>query len=210
MLFVMDSGQTGPYHGAMATAHSARSELDHIVVAARTLEEGSAWVEAALGVAPVPGGKHASMGTHNRLLSLGRGCYLEVIAIDPDAPAPARPRWFGLDEPAMRLRLARGPALIHWVERTADIDAALRSYPERVDVLDLARGDYRWRIGVPPDGRIPCGGRCPTLIQWQGDAHPADRLPRSGCELVALETRAPLAASIATPAGPRRLPPTPE
>ena len=60
MLFVMDSGQTGPYHGAMATAHSARSELDHIVVAARTLEEGSAWVEAALGVAPVPGGKHAS------------------------------------------------------------------------------------------------------------------------------------------------------
>ena len=56
MLFVMDSGQTGPYHGAMATAHPARSELDHIVVAARTLEEGSAWVEAALGVAPVPAG----------------------------------------------------------------------------------------------------------------------------------------------------------
>ena len=147
------------------------------------------------------------MGTHNRLLSLGRRRYLEVIAIDPQAPPPPRPRWFGLDEPAMRARLAQGPALIHWVERTADIEAALRAYPEQVDVLDLSRGDYRWRIGVPPDGRIPCGGRCPTLIQWQGDAHPADRLPASGCELVRLRTERTLAALIATPSGRRSLPP---
>ena len=30
----------------------------------------------------VPGGKHAFMGTHNCLLGLGPGFYLEVIAID--------------------------------------------------------------------------------------------------------------------------------
>jgi hypothetical protein len=59
--------------------------LDHLVVAARTLEEGAAWVTGRLGVSMAPGGKHALMGTHNRLLSLGARAYLEVIAIDPDA-----------------------------------------------------------------------------------------------------------------------------
>ena len=48
------------------------------------------------------------MGTHNRVLGMAGGMYLEVIAIDPDAAAPERPRWFGLDEPAMRERLRGG------------------------------------------------------------------------------------------------------
>ncbi len=47
---------------------------------------------ATLGIAPGPGGVHPFMGTHNRLLRLGPRLYLELIAIDPDAPAPAQPR----------------------------------------------------------------------------------------------------------------------
>ncbi len=160
-----------------------KAELDHLIVAARTLEEGARWIERELGVAPVPGGKHALMGTHNRLLALGAGRYLEVIAIDPEAPAPARPRWLALDDPAMRARLAKGPALIHWVERTDDLEAALRSYSPEIEILSLGRGPYRWRIGVPPDGTIPGNGTLPTLIQWQG-AHPADALPPSGVTLL--------------------------
>jgi len=183
---------------------SASTEVDHLIVAARTVEEGAAWVEAQLGVAPVPGGKHALMSTHNRLLALDGGRYLEVMAIDPAAPAPRRPRWFGLDSPAMRARLARGPALIHWVMRTADIGAALRDYPEPVEVLDFERGDYRWRMGVPRDGRLPCGGECPTLIQWDSTVHPAQRLPASGCALADLGR--PLAARFLTPVGERAMP----
>ena len=180
--------------------------LDHLVVAAGTLEEGAAWVEARLGVAPVPGGKHATMGTHNRLLGLGAAEYLEVIAIDPDAPPPARPRWFALDSPAMRARLARGPALIHWVVRSDDIVAAARECPEPLDILALSRGEYRWRIGVPPDGRLPCEGRAPTIIQWEGDKHPARALPDSGCRLVALDTSGEWPrARILTPSGERWL-----
>jgi len=87
--------------------------VDHLVVAARSLEEGVAWCETTLGVTPGPGGKHAFMGTHNRLLKIATeaypAAYLEIIAIDTDAPPPGRPRWFGLDT----LELSAGPRLVH-------------------------------------------------------------------------------------------------
>ena len=56
--------------------------LDHLAVSAATLEEGAGWIGERLGVAVEGGGRHAEMGTHNRLLSLG-DLYLEVIAVDP-------------------------------------------------------------------------------------------------------------------------------
>lgn len=164
-------------------------ELDHLVVAARTLEEGVAWIEERVGVAMGPGGKHATMGTHNRLLSLGPGRFLEVIAIDPEAPPPGRARWFTLDEPATRARLERRPALLHWVVRTNDIEGALRALGgERPAVLDLARGDYRWRIGVPENGALALAGTFPTVIQWRG-SRPSEALPGSGCRLESLRLR---------------------
>ena len=46
------------------------AELDHLVVAAATLEQGCDWLESGLGVRPQPGGKHVAMGTHNALLRL--------------------------------------------------------------------------------------------------------------------------------------------
>jgi hypothetical protein len=181
-------------------------ELDHLVVAARTLEEGGAWVEAKLGVAPAAGGKHPTMGTHNRLLRIGPREFLEVIAIDPEAPPPRRPRWFDLDSPQMRARLEEGPALIHWVERTPDLDAALRNYSEPVETLSFSRGPYRWRMGVPRDGRRPGGGSLPTLIQWGGALHPADALPESGCRLEGFtQENGRITADFATASGMRTI-----
>jgi hypothetical protein len=178
--------------------------LDHLVIAARTLDEGAAWIRQRLGAECVPGGKHATMGTHNRLLSLGPECYLEVLAIDPDAPAPGRPRWFELDTPAMQARLARGPALVHWAERTADLEAQLRDYPAPVRIESFSRGGLRWRLALTPDGSFPGGGTLPTLIQWEG-AHPCDSLPGSGVRLERL-AHGPLAARFSTPAGARTIP----
>ena len=163
--------------------------LDHLVVAARTLEEGAAWVEARVGARPAGGGKHTAMGTHNRLLSLGPSAYLEVISIDPEAPAPGRPRWFSLDTPAMAARIAAGPALIHWVARTDDIERDLRLWPgEDIDVLEMQRGDFRWRIAVPRDGLLRDEGTRPTLIQWLGES-PAGVLPDAGIRLERLLLR---------------------
>ena len=82
-------------------------EPDHLVVAALTLAEGSAWIQRRLGQPLQPGGKHIAMGTHNALLSLGPGFFLEVIAIDPEGKPPPRPRWFDLDDPGLKSRTWR-------------------------------------------------------------------------------------------------------
>lgn len=169
--------------------------IDHLVVAARTLEEGASWVESRLGVAPAGGGKHALMGTHNRLLGLGP-VYLEVIAIDPLAPPPGRKRWYALDAPSMRARLERGPALIHWVARTSDIMAAAAAVLVDVgEVIAVERGESRWRITVPRDGGLPAAGVFPSLIQWT-TADPTTLLPDSGCRLESLDLGHPRATAL--------------
>jgi hypothetical protein len=175
-----------------------RSELDHIVVAAASLDAGAAWVEARLGVRPLAGGRHAAMGTHNALLKLGPRAYLEVIAIDPDAPPPACPRWFSLDEPEMRARLAAAPALVTWVVRTPSLAAACARVPDLGEIVPMARDAFRWKISVPESGALPWGGILPTAIQWEaGDEgvlrHPCDVLPDSGCALVSLQLSHPAA-----------------
>ena len=178
--------------------------LDHLIVAARTVEEGAAWVASRLGAEPGPGGKHPQMGTHNRLLSLGPEAYLEVIAIDPEAGPPPRPRWMGLDCGATKALLARGPALIHWVERCADLTKAIAQAGDELDIHEFHRGAFRWRIALTRDGSLPGGGRRPTLIQWQS-AHPAASLPDSGRRLLTLG--APDGeARFSTPAGVRTMP----
>jgi len=175
-----------------------RSELDHIVVAATSLDAGVAWVEERLGARPVPGGQHVAMGTHNALLRLGARCYLEVIAIDPAGQAPARSRWFSLDEPEMRARLAASPALIAWVVRTPSLASACARVPDLGEIMPMMRNAFRWKISVPDDGDLPWGGVLPTAIQWDEGAdgvvhHPCDVLPESGCELVSLRLSHPAA-----------------
>ncbi|MCB2128589.1 MAG: VOC family protein [Rhodobacteraceae bacterium] len=161
--------------------------FDHLAVSARNLGEGIGAVEAALGVALVTGGKHALMGTHNALLRLGPGEYLEVIAIDPDAPKPAHPRWFDLD------RFSGPPRLTNWIASVDDLDAALLRAPAGAGrATELQRGPFRWRFGVPEDGCLPFDGAFPALIQWQG-ARPSAALPDAGCALTRLEIAHPRA-----------------
>jgi hypothetical protein len=157
--------------------------FDHLIVAAGTLEQGEDHLEGTLGARPQRGGKHVAMGTHNSLLKLGPRTFLELIAIDPEGAAPARPRWFALDT----LRDLDPPRLIHWVARTNDIDAARRAGPvDYGPAHPMERGSFRWRITIPDDGSLPGDGIVPTLIQWSDTRHPADTLPESGLRLAAL------------------------
>jgi hypothetical protein len=163
-------------------------DIDHIVIGAASLEQGVAWCEATLGVAPGPGGLHPLMGTHNRLLRIdGPGfasTYLEIIAIDPAAPPPGRVRWFGLDDPAVQARLAQGPQLLTVVARSPNVEML------RWGLINLAQdpgpalaaqrptpaGLLSWRILVRDDGALPGQGRLPVLIEWQG-RHPTEAMP---------------------------------
>ena len=164
--------------------------LDHIAISAETLDAGAAWVQMALGVPLAGGGKHPLMGTHNRLLSLG-DLYLEVIAIDPKAPKPGHPRWFGLDH------FQGPPRLTNWICRTENLDAALAAAPPGTGTAtDLARGDYRWRFAVPASGKLPFDDRFPALIQWQGDLHPTKSLRDHGIRLTGLAITHPDAPAL--------------
>lgn len=168
------------------SAEQPAAVIDHLVIVAPSLEAGSEHVRAALGVMPQRGGEHATMGTYNALVRLGDALYLEVIAVNPGAPPPDRPRWFELDRPgagdAATTRLAT------WVARTADIHAASSASPIPLGRIEsMARGPLRWLVTVPDDGSLPAQGIAPTLIQWLNEPHPASRLADSGCALVRLE-----------------------
>jgi len=161
--------------------------LDHIAIAAETLEEGVAWAEGKLGVPFLAGGKHAHFGTHNRLLGLADGLYLEVIAIDPDATSNG-PRWFGLDD------FKGPPRLVNWICEPVSFETFLRHGMRSVP---MARGDLHWDMGAPTDGSLPMGGGFPTVLQWHTETPPGQTLPSSGCELTSLTIRHPNANQIA-------------
>jgi hypothetical protein len=158
-----------------------RSRIDHIVVTAASLDAGVEYVRRELGVEPQAGGEHARMGTHNRLLRLGEKLFLEVIAANPDAPRPDRPRWFQLDEPES----VKAPRLATWVARCDYIHALA---PESLGKIEtMTRGSFRWLITIPEDGKLPLQGIAPTLIEWRSETHPAQGLRDLECSLVRLE-----------------------
>lgn len=200
--------------------------LDHLVVGALTLAEARDHIEAALGCTMQPGGQHAVFHTHNALMGLEDGLYLEAIAPDPSAPPPVRPRWYDLDR-------FTGPArLSNWAAAVQDMDAALADMPEGCGApVDVARGDLRWRMAVSEQGTTPFDNLFPALIEWPKGMHPAPRLtptgvrlqrftlrhpqadmlratlaPHLGDDRIAIEAGAPgMAATFETPHGPRTL-----
>ncbi|PCJ09414.1 MAG: polyphosphate kinase [Rhodobacteraceae bacterium] len=152
-------------------------KLDHLAVAGETLQEAVEHVEEALGVALQPGGEHGVYGTHNRLLGLAEGLYLEAIAVDPDAQPQRRPCWFDLD------RFTGVPRIGTWICRCDDLATTLQGQPAGAgQVVALSRGDLRWQMAVPADGILPFDNMFPALIEWQS-AHPAPRLTQRGCAL---------------------------
>lgn len=160
--------------------------LDHIAVAAETLQEGVDWVEERLGVTLLEGGKHARYGTHNKLLGLQDGLYLEVIAVDPDG-ASMGPRWFDLD------RFRGPPRVANWICAPDTLSPYLVHGMKEVA---LSRGALRWRMGVPPDGSLPLGGGYPSMVFWESDAPPGKTLAACDWALSQFTVRHPQAGAI--------------
>lgn len=131
------------------------------------------------------------MGTHNHLMRLDDGVFLEVIAPDPNV-TPQRTRWFALDDLRMRARLKSSPQLISWVARVPNLAGALREVAGvTAEAVRVTRGSLSWLIGscnfrlisVPYDGSMPFDGAFPTLIEWPTGPHPSLRMADLGCRL---------------------------
>jgi hypothetical protein len=190
-----------------------KTQIDHLVVMAASLDQGVQWCEATLGISPGPGGEHEKYGTHNRLFKIASPqfplAYFEIIAINPEAVIPKRaqvPRWFDMDDAAVQKAVAQGPRLIHFVSSTEDVKSArhlLRTQGiERGQVVQASRksrkGTLNWQITVREDGERLFNGCLPTLIQWgKPEAtdplrlHPRNSLPRSGVTLQSLAVSHP-------------------
>lgn len=152
--------------------------LDHIVVAAESLSEGRDFVETLLGVSMQSGGRHELMGTHNLLLGLCDGLYLEVISINPDAPAPMLNRWFGLDE------FCGEPRLINWVAQSDDLHSDIATiFGSTASPKQLKRGDLNWEMSVLDEGQTPFDGLAPMMLDWGNGPKASERLEPSGCRV---------------------------
>ncbi len=163
------------------------NHLDHIVIAAASLQQGVEYLRERLGVDIPRGGFHRTMGTCNHLMQLGNDRYLELIAIDPAADAPTHPRWFGLDEAKMRVALASRPRLVTWVMNTPDIGRLAGSLEFDIGRLTaLSRDNLRWEIALPDDGRLLADGMLPYCIQWHSSPHPSRVMHDPGCRLLTI------------------------
>ncbi len=172
------------------------AEIDHIVIGARTLDEGARYIEEHLGVKPSKGGVHPGVGTHNMLLGMGANCYLEVIAPDPAQPDPPHPRPFDLDDPSLRTMLEAEPRLIAYVASTPALDAVVARLgaSHAGEIKAMSRGNFAWRMAFPPQ-RQDMDNLIPPLIQWEGE-RAGKHIRDSGWRLAALEAEHPDAQAL--------------
>jgi hypothetical protein len=164
--------------------------VDHLVYAVPDLPDAVAALAARFGVRASAGGRHAGRGTHNALLALGARSYLEIVAPDPSQPAPAGPRWLGVDGPALPRLTAWAAATPAVAERAAAAAAAgvalgavAAGARERPDGVRLA-----WTFTDP--SAVVAGGVVPFLIDWGDGPHPAASAA-PGLSLVGLRAEHP-------------------
>ncbi|GAG19395.1 unnamed protein product, partial [marine sediment metagenome] len=157
----------------MSQQRDLAATLDHVVFGVPDLESGVRSFAKALGATPAFGGRHESIGTHNAILPLRGGHYLELIAPDPSCPHPPLGVPWGLDT----LEEAR---LITWAAATQDIDAAVeRAKKAGYDpgaVIEVARDTpegerLTWRLTISAE--FAAEGLVPFLIDWGSSPHPS-------------------------------------
>ncbi|MEM6964168.1 MAG: VOC family protein [Bacteroidota bacterium] len=170
-------------------------KIDHLIFAAPTLETGIDVIEEKLGIRPIFSGQHLGRGTHNALLALGDGVYLEVIAPDPSQDI-APPLW-------MKTHLATTPRLWTWAAKTnhlvrlkkiatlhnlpfGKIESGTRTQPNG-EVL-------RWQLSLPVEENE--GGIIPFFVDWaKTTTHPSKVLPQAG-SIVQLKAYHPYPVSL--------------
>ena len=92
--------------------------IDHVIYATQDLDAAAARLEAEHGLVADGGGRHAGIGTENRIVPLGGG-YLELIAVVDHAEAERS----ALGHALGRRIGERGEGLMGWVVAVDDVVA---------------------------------------------------------------------------------------
>ena len=180
---------------AQSTPVSAVSKVDHLVYATPSLQLGIDLIEKALGLKATPGGQHPGRGTRNALVALGPTVYLEIIGPDPEQPAPALPRPFGIDD-------LTAPRLVTWAAKSAALESLAGSAAGHgIKLGEVIPGSRRRSDGVLLSWRytdprtVVAGGVVPFFIDWGQTPHPSSTAT-PGASLVSLRGEHPDPAAV--------------
>jgi hypothetical protein len=166
------------------------SRVDHLVYATTDLNRGVDEIEKLLGVRATPGGQHPGRGTRNALIALGPAIYLEIIAPDPEQPAPKTPRSFGIDE----LKKSR---LVTWAANGHDLERlTIEAAQQGVSFGKVISGSRQRPDGVllswlyTDPATVVADGVVPFFIDWGQSPHPAQTAAK-GASLIDLRAEHP-------------------
>jgi hypothetical protein len=173
-------------------------QLDHITVIAPSLMEGVAHVRTCLDLDVPFGQRHDYMGTYNHLLQLGDAVYLEIVALDPEADGPGRPRWFGLDDQKqVRAAWDEGRRLRGWVARADGIGSILAGRKAVFgNQVALPAVNSSFDFSIPDDGSLPLDGAAPSIIDRRGKPRSMATIADRGARLRSIVLEHPDPASI--------------
>lgn len=167
-----------------------QSKIDHLVYAVPDLKKSIKDLSKLLGVEVIYGGEHKSEGTHNALVNLGNGCYLELLAIDKNNTNISKKRWMGMD-------LLTEPMLTRWAIKSDNLeeDAAIlkAAHPQMGNIKTGSRkktdgSTLSWALSMPL--AAPLVEVLPFALDWKDSIHPTESLP-DVCQLVELQATHP-------------------
>ena len=164
------------------------NKLDHIVIGAFTLEEGTEFVESKLQSKLSDIGYHENLGTHNRVIRIDDNVYLEVIAINPQSRNLKVRNCFNLDNSTLQSKLKKSPQIISYVIENNDINI-LKYYDP---FFEVSRANYRWQFAMPSykknilNDDIIESGIIPSLISWKSE-NPILHMKKNQFELIGFE-----------------------
>jgi hypothetical protein len=124
--------------------------FDHVIWATADLDAAAERLEQTHGLRAGGGGRHDGMGTHNRIVPLGRG-YLELLAVADAEEAAGSALGRAVTE-----RLARvGEGLMGWAVSTDDVTAVAARLG--TEIVEIRREGFVGRLtGVPEAMAEPC------------------------------------------------------
>jgi hypothetical protein len=139
-------------------------QIDHVLLATDDLEAGDRLLASAHGLTTTGGGRHEGIGTHNRIVPLGRG-YLELIAVHDPQEAASSP----LGSVLAAAIAERAGRFLGWCVAVEDVEAVSRRLG--TEISQIARAGLTARLtGVAEAMAEPT---LPFFIERHDDARGA-------------------------------------